>query len=110
MALTSCSAESSEYCQVLTDDRDAALAVFTPIFPDTHTAEDAQERLDLLDDAAPLAPAEAEEDFSLWHDYMGTVTAELDSDPEGVLELGTSDEVLTAGHNLVEHYGETCLS
>lgn len=65
-------------------------------FPE-EPSSDAQERLDLLDDAAPLVP-------------LGTATAELDSDPERILELGTSDEVLTAGHNLVEHYGETCLS
>lgn len=109
MALASCSVESSEYCQVLTEDLDAALAVFTPIVPDTHTTEVAQERLDLLDDAEPHVPADAEEDFSLWHDYMATATAELDSDPEGVLELGTSEEVLSAGHGLVKHYDEACM-
>lgn len=84
--------------------------MFTPVFPDTHTTEVAQDRLELLDDAEPHVPAEAATDFSLWHDYMETAAAELDSDPEGVLELGTSDEVLSSGHNLVEHYGETCIS
>lgn len=109
LSLTACSSGGEDYCDVLTEDPDAALAVFTPIVPDTHTVEDAQERLALLDRAQPLVPAEAEEDFTSWHEYMRTAAAELDSDPDAVLELSTSEETREAGHGLVKHYGETCL-
>ena len=109
LSLTACSSGGGDYCDVLTDDLDAALAVFTPVVPDTHTVEDAEERLALLERAQPLVPAEVEEDFASWHDYMRTAAAELDSDPDAVLELGTSEETLEAGHRLVTHYGDTCL-
>ena len=109
LSLTACSSGYEDYCDVLTDDLDAALAVFTPVVPDTHTVEDAEERLALLERAQPLVPAEVEEDFASWHDYMRTAAAELDSDPDAVLELGTSEETLEAGHRLVTHYGDTCL-
>lgn len=110
LSLSACSASTDDYCDVLTDDPDATLAVFTPIVPDTHTTEDAQERLELLDRAEPLVPAEASEDFSLWRGYMETAATDLDSDPESVLELGTSEEMLSTGHSLLTHYDETCLS
>lgn len=109
LSLTACSSGGGDYCDVLTEDADMALAVFTPIVPDTHTVEDAQERLALLERAQPLVPAEAEEDLTSWHEDMRTAAADLDSDPDAVLELSTSEETLETGHRLVTHYGETCL-
>lgn len=109
LSLTACSSGGEDYCDVLTEDLDAALAVFTPIVPDTHTVEDAEERLALLERAQPLVPAEVEEDFTRWHEYMRTAAAELDSDPDAVLELSRSEETLETGHTLNSHYGETCM-
>src|SRR5699024_12128572 len=70
LTLSACGGGSSAYCDTLTDNSAVSATVFAPAIPGMATSEQAEERLDLLDQVEDDVPEEIQEEITIWQQHL----------------------------------------
>lgn len=94
------------FCDVLLSDTRTSATVFSVVIPMADGPVNVDDRIALLDRIGEVPPG-LEEDFTVWQDYLATVSENSD-DPAAILATST-DETKAAGKALLAEHTGSCL-
>src|SRR5690606_27695603 len=97
--------DAAQPCDALGPDAETAGAAFAPLVIGMNSVEDAEERLEMLDEVTEI-PADLAEDWEAWRGYLENAVDSFAADPAGVMI--SYGDVQASAAALRDYYASAC--